>query len=334
MTSSLLLTGDIRGTKTTLALYRAGSRPASPVREQTFQNRRAEGLAQLITTFLEQEKERPAVGCFGIAGPVRDGRVRMTNLDWSIDARDIVRSCGLTRVFLINDLVATAMGAVLQPADELFQINPGRPVPEGTIGVLAPGTGLGEAFVLRQNNRPLPVASEGGHSSFAPRSKEQLELLEFLLKKEQHISVEKVCSGLGIPNIYSFLTTRLEIPKKLQQELAGAVDQTPVLVRAALEALASGDQYHISVQTLHLFIDILAAEAANLALKVMATGGIYIGGGLPPRMLPFFETERFMTVFARGVYEEMLDGIPIRVLLNPKTALIGAAAYAMNQQHS
>ncbi len=334
MTSNLLLAGDIGGTKTTLALYRVGSRPASPVREQTFQNRRAEGLGQLITTFLEQENERIAVGCFGIAGPVRDGRVRMTNLDWRIDARKIEQTCGLDRVFLINDLVATAMGAVLQPTDQLFLINPGRPAPEGTIGVLAPGTGLGETFILRQNSRLLPVASEGGHSSFAPRNQEQLELLDFLLNKEPHISVEKVCSGLGIPNIYSFLVTRIEVPKQLQEELAGAVDQTPILVQSALEALAKGDRHHICVQTLQLFIDILAAEAANLALKVMATGGIYIGGGLPPRMLPFFETKRFMTFFARGVYREMLGGIPIRILLNPKTALTGAAAYAMNQQHS
>ena len=331
MTSSLLLAGDIGGTKTTLALYRAENRSGQPIREQTFQNHRATGLADLITTFLEQEKELPAVGCFGVAGPVRDGRVKMTNLDWVIDARQIARACGLRHVILINDLVATAVGAVLLPENELYSVNPGRPRAEGTIGVLAPGTGLGEAFVLRREDQSIPVASEGGHASFAPRNPKELELLEFLLTRQQHISVEKVCSGLGIPNIYSFLTTRLEIPKKLQPELAGVADPTPILVQAALTALADGNHHHICVQTMYLFVDILAAETANLALKVMATGGIYIGGGLPPRMLPFFESERFMTIMARGVYREMLGTIPVHILLNPKTALIGAAAYGMDQ---
>lgn len=333
-TTNLLLAGDIGGTKTTLALYRAENWPAPPVRMQTFQNHRATGPGRLITAFLEQEQTMPSLGCFGVAGPVRDGRVRMTNLDWRIDARDLARSCGLEQVVLINDLVATAMGAVLLPENELSPINPGRPRAEGTIGVVAPGTGLGEAFVLRQDNQFLPVASEGGHSDFAPRNQEQLELLEFLLKREQHVSVEKVCSGLGIPNIYRFLSTRLEIPEKLRQEVAGAADPTPILVQAALTALAGGNPHHICVQTLQLFVDILAAETANLALKVMATGGMYIGGGLPPRMLPFFEPKRFMHTFSRGVYREMLAEIPVHILLNPKTALLGAAAFGMDRQHS
>ncbi|MCF6187906.1 MAG: glucokinase [Desulfobulbaceae bacterium] len=330
-TTKLLLAGDIGGTKTTLALYRAESRPASPVREQTFQNRQASGLAQLITTFLGQEKELPAVGCFGVAGPVRDGRVKMTNLDWRIDELEIARTCGLERAILINDLVATAVGAVLLPRDELFPINQGKPRDEGTISVLAPGTGLGEAFVLQQDSRSIPVASEGGHASFAPRNKDQLELLAFLLQKEQHVSVEKVCSGLGIPNIYAFLTTRIQPPEGLQQKVAVATDPTPILVQTALKALEDGDLHHICVKTLHLFVDILAAETANLTLKVMATGGVFLGGGLPPRILPFFEPERFMTVFARGVYQKMLAEIPVHILLNPKTALIGAAASGMNR---
>lgn len=330
-TDTLLLAGDIGGTKTTLALYTTKNMPSAPVREQTFTNRRATGLAPLITTFLKESNEFPAIGCFGVAGPVRDNQVQMTNLDWHIDALELAQSCGLDRVTLINDLVATTMGAVLLPQDELYPLNPAQPRADGTIGVLAPGTGLGEAFLLRQSNRFLPVASEGGHASFAPRNKEQIDLLDFLIKKEQHISVEKVCSGLGIPTLYDFLTTRLKQPERLQQELAVTVDQTPILVNSALEALAAGDQQHICVRTLQLFVDILAAETANLALKVMATGGMYIGGGIPPRILPFFTSERFMAIFARGVYQKMLAEIPIHILLNPKTALIGAAAYGMDQ---
>jgi len=255
----------------------------------------------------------------------------MTNLDWLIDGRELEHKCGLDQVFLINDLVATAMGSVLLPDEGLNAINIGHQRPEGTIGVLAPGTGLGEAFILRQHKQLFPVASEGGHASFAPRNRQQLELLDFLLQKEQHISVEKVCSGLGLPNIYAFLATRMEQPRDLQQKLAQAADQTPILVNTALKAHSAGDQHHICVHTLQLFIDILAAEAANLALKVLATGGIYIGGGIPPRILPFFNNKQFMAVFARGVYWEMLGDIPIHIILKPKTALLGAAAYGMEQ---
>jgi len=329
---TLLLAGDIGGTKTTLALYASTTWPAPPIREQTFANSEATGLAELITGFLQKVDESPTLGCFGIAGPIRDNRVQMTNLDWLIDARELEQKCGLDQIFLINDLVATAMGAVLLPDEELNTINIGHPRPEGTIAVLAPGTGLGEAFILRQHKQFFPVASEGGHASFAPRNRKQLELLDFLLQKEQHISVEKVCSGLGLPNIYAFLATRMKQPESLQQKLAESTDQTPILVNTALQALSAGDKHHICVHTLQLFIDILAAEAANLALKVLATGGIYIGGGIPPRILHFFQSEQFMAVFARGVYRKMLGDIPVHIILNPKTALLGAAAYGMNQR--
>lgn len=328
---TLLLAGDIGGTRTRLAVYAMDDWPGPPLRQQTFLNHKATGLPDLVTAFLAEVSRQPSVGCFGIAGPIRGDRIRMTNLDWQIDARHLEKTFGLQQVFLINDLVATAMGAVLLPEQELFTIHAGRPQPNGNIAVLAPGTGLGQAFMLKRKQGFLPVASEGGHSSFAPRNHQQIELLEFLLRKEAHISVEKVCSGLGIPNLYDFLAGRLQQPEPLRRELADASDRTPVLVNAGLKAFAAGDSDHICVQTLRLFTDILAAEAANLALKVLATGGIFLGGGIPPRMLPFFSSERFLEVFARGIYREMLAEIPIHVILNPKAALLGAAAYGFNQ---
>ena len=327
----LLLAGDIGGTKTTLALYDVTSWPAAPICERTFVNRETTGLGPLITQFLQESDKQPTTGCFGVAGPIRDNRVQMTNLDWLLDAKELARASGFSKVFLINDLVTTAMGAGLLPENELTTINSGTLHPEGTIGVLAPGTGLGEAFLLNHNNRRLPVASEGGHASFAPRNREQLDLLDYLLKQENHISVEKVCSGLGLPNIYAFLTTRMEPPELLTRELRQGGDPTPILVNTALKSLAAGKLDHICVQTLQLFVDILAAEAANLALKVLATGGIFIGGGLPPRILPFFQGDRFMNLFARGVYRDMLADIPVHIILNPKTALLGAAAYGIEQ---
>ena len=199
------------------------------------------------------------------------------------------------------------------------------------IGVIAPGTGLGEAFILRKKEFYLTGASEGGHAGFAPRNHQQVALLDFLLQQEEHISVEKVCSGLGLPRLYDFLATRNHPPENLRRELTEANDRTPILVNAGLKALASGDTDHICVQTLQLFVDILAAEAANLALKVLATGGIYFGGGIPPRILPFFTPKHFMNIFAHGVYRQLLADIPVHIILNPKTALIGAASYGMNQ---
>lgn len=329
--NSLLLAGDIGGTKTTLALYKRSRFPGEPIREASFKNSQAKNLTELITTFLGDGKEKPAVACFGVAGPVRDGWVRMTNLKWCIDARNLSQSLDFKKIFLINDLVATAMGTTLLPKNELVTLNAGTVRQNGNIAVLAPGTGLGEAFLLQENKQSIPVASEGGHADFAPRNRKQLELLDFLLGREKHVSVEKVCSGLGIPNLYDFLTTSLGQPAGLEQKLAAEEDRTPLIINTALEANKTGKSDHICVQTLELFIDILAAEAANLALKVLATEGIFIGGGLPPRILPFFKPDQFMAVFARGVYSAMLAKIPIHIILNPKTALLGAAAYGMRQ---
>jgi glucokinase len=331
MNNGLLLAGDIGGTKTTLALYKQSSSPGKPIHEASFKNNQAKNLTELITTFLHDDKEKPAVACFGVAGPVRDGWVRMTNLKWCIDAHELSQSLDFKHVFIVNDLVATAMGATLLPKNELVTINAGKEGQRGNIAVLAPGTGLGEAFLLQENKQSIPVASEGGHADFAPRNRKQLELLDFLLDREKHVSVEKVCSGLGIPNLYDFLTTSLEHPADLEQKLAAVKDRTPIIVNTALEARKAGNMSHICVQTLQLFVDILAAEAANLALKVLATEGIFIGGGIPPRILPFFKPDQFMAVFSRGVYSEMLSEIPIHVILNPKTALLGAAAYGMMQ---
>jgi glucokinase len=331
MNNGLLLAGDIGGTKTTLALYKRDSFPGKPIHEASFKNSQAGGLAELITTFLHGDKEKPAVACFGVAGPVRDGWVRMTNLNWCIDAHQLAQSLKFKKIFLINDLVATAMGATLLPENELVTINAGKEGRGGNIAVLAPGTGLGEAFLLREDNQLVPVASEGGHADFAPRNRQQLELLDFLLAREKHVSVEKVCSGLGIPKLYDFLTASSGHPVDSQQKLYAKEDRTPIIVSTAMEASKASDMSHICVRTLQLFVDILAAEAANLALKVLATDGIFIGGGIPPRILPFFKPDQFMAVFSRGVYSEMLSEIPIHIILNPKTALLGAAAYGMKR---
>lgn len=321
MGNQAVLAGDIGGTKTTLALY---GQTGEVLRETTFKNHKFDSLQSVIRSFLTGLDHQPARACFGIAGPVKGNRVRMTNLDWTIDGRELADHFALEHVLLVNDLVATTAGAVLLPADSLVTINNGRIDPKGTIGVLAPGTGLGQSFAVKVNNRLQPFPSEGGHCSFAPRNQEQIRLLEFMLEKRPHVSVEQVCSGMVIPDLYAFMTMHSPEPEWMAKRRMESDDQTPVIVQAANEALAGGPACEPAVRTVQLFVDILAAEAANLALKVLATGGIYLGGGMPPRILSFFDQERFMHIFCRGVYREMLAGIPVHIIRDTKTALIGA----------
>lgn len=322
-----LLAGDIGGTKTSLALHLAGSWPGPPLAEATYRNAAYDGPTAMISEFLTTNDSRPDHACFGVAGPVRDNRVQLTNLNWFVDGEELRRRFGLKSVSLVNDLVATAMGAVHLPPDQLKTINAGQPASRGAIAILAPGTGLGEAFLVRDQDRLLPCPSEGGHASFAPENARQSALLGFMQRRFKHVSVERVCSGLGLPSLYDFLKTEIDEPPWLAERMGGAGDRTPVIVAAALKALNDQEaSAKLAVETLHLFVDILAAEAANLALKVLATGGVYIGGGIPPRILPLLEPDRFMARFSRGVYREMLGRIPVQVILEPGTALLGAAA--------
>lgn len=324
-----LLAGDIGGTKTTLALYDAEQGPLAPVAEKTVQNETAADPAELIAAFLADREVCPQFACFGVAGPVMDNRVRMTNLDWFLDGDALQQRFGMQSVTLINDLVAAAMGAVQLPPECLFTLNAGRPDREGAIAVIAPGTGLGQAFLVHYRHNVLPFPSEGGHSSFAPVNDLQTRLLHFMLQDRDHVSAEQVCSGIGIPHLYDFLRAEEQEAVRPPASEAGG-DRTKTIVEAALAGIQgdpAGDP--TAVRTLELFATLLASEAANLVLKVLATGGIFLGGGLPPRILPFLRKTSFMHAFCRGVHREMLANVPVHVILEPKTALIGAAAYAL-----
>lgn len=324
-----LLAGDIGGTKTTLALYDVHRGPLAPLAETTVQNESASGLADIIDTFLGEQHIRPDSACFGVAGPVIGNRVRMTNLNWTLDGQVLRQRFRMKSVTLINDLVATAMGAVSLPADRLSTLNAGRPANDGAVAVIAPGTGLGEAFLVRDGGRMLPFPSEGGHCSFAPVNDQQIRLLQFMLRRRKHVSTERVCSGIGIPHLYAFLRSEMQAAQDKASGLQAAGDRTAAIVEAALAAsdnAGSGDR--IAAQAIELFVALLASEAANLVLKVLATGGLFIGGGLTLRILPFLEEQSFMRHFCKGVYRDMLADIPVHVILEPRSALIGAAAYA------
>lgn len=322
-----LLAGDIGATKTTLALYDAALCPGPLLQQHTFQNKLYPSFDDLLCEFLDQGSQPPTSACFGVAGPVMANAVKMTNLNWSIEGELLQERHGFDRVFLINDLVATAMGAMHLSASDLYALNPGISTAGGVMAVLAPGSGLGEAFMVPHKGVYHPYPSEGGHASFAPRNAEQIDLLAFMLKRHPHVSVELVCSGLALPELFAFQATRQTAPAWLLDQLAEASDQTPVIIDAALKATQGARPCDIAVRTLTLFTDILADEAANLALKTLALGGLFLGGGLAPRLLPFLKPGRFMQVFVRGAYQDLLSRIPIHIIRNPLAALLGAAAY-------
>lgn len=326
-----LLAGDIGASKTTLALYDVAAGPLAPMAVTTVTNASAPSLEDIIEGFLLGQPGRPQFACLGVAGPVTDNRVRMTNLNWTLDGQVLQQQFGLERVTLINDLVATAMGTVHLPSDRLHTINQGQPDPVGAVAVIAPGTGLGEAFLIRRHQLIYPYPSEGGHCTFAPTSDQQIRLLRFLAEKQGHVSTEQVCSGRAIPTLYQFLRGEHLSGPEWSPSLPGSgQNPTQAIITEALAALARGDaEDNLAAATLRLFCEILAAEAANLVLKILATGGLFIGGGLPPRILPFLHGPTFMTLFSRGVYEEMLCSVPVHVILEPQTALIGAAAYGV-----
>jgi len=329
MENQLLLAGDIGGTKTILALFSPEKGPLQPLLEVSYPSNAYPGLDTIITDFFSQADVSAATACLGVAGPVRDGRSVITNLPWQPDTRMLQSSHGFSKATLINDLVATGYAIPHLLQSDLFIINEGISTAESAIGIIAPGTGLGEAIFTWEGSRYTPVPSEGGHTDFAPVSETEIDLLTFFNKLYGHVSYDRICSGRGLPGIYDFIKTHyhLKEPDWLTEELATAEDRTPVIVNAALN---EAKQCKICSKTLEIFVSILGSEAGNLSLKGLATGGMFLGGGIPPRILPFLKKETFMKSFtSKGRMSYLLYDIPVKVILNPKAALIGAASFGL-----
>jgi glucokinase len=325
----MILAGDIGGTKTILALFSWGAGAHAPMAESVFPSAGYPSLETIIGEFLAANPAPIEAACFGVAGPVVAGRASVTNLPWVIDAAAIRERMGFGAVHLLNDLEAIAHAVRILEAEDIATLNEGAAVPGGAVGVIAPGTGLGEAFLTWSGARYVAHPSEGGHASFAPNSEGEVELLRYLQAKIGHVSYERVCSGLGLPNIYGYFRDRVferETPA-VAEALAGAADHTPVIVRFALDDAAPCPVCRATVEA---FVGILGAEAGNLALKVLATGGVYIGGGIPPRILGLLRHPRFLAAFReKGRMRDLLSGVPVHVILNPKAALLGAASFAL-----
>ena len=326
----MLLAGDIGGTKTDLAVLSKEKGPRAPLAEATFPSSEYPSLDALVAEFLDRVQLPVDRASFGVAGPVVGGEAVVTNLPWSIKEPRLAAALGLESVRLLNDLEAIAHAVPFLEPDDLHPLNPGEAEPGGAIAVLAPGTGLGEAFLTWDGSRYRPQASEGGHTDFAPTEPLQVALLQSLQKRYGHVSYERIGSGSGLPNIYGFLkeTGQGEEPRWLAQLLADAEDPTPVIVEAALQ----DPPPEICQKTLEIFVSVLGAEAGNLALKVLATGGVYLAGGIPPRILPYLEGGAFLKAFARkGRFQDLLENIPVQVVIYHKAALLGAALHGLEQ---
>ncbi len=328
----MLLAGDIGGTKTNLAIFSSVDTLRTPVREATFPSAQYPSLELLVHDFLSQENSEIQNACFGVAGPVIAGKAKITNLPWVMDETALQQELGIPSVRLLNDLVATASGIPLLQTEDLHTLNAGHPVEHGTLAVIAPGTGLGEAFLTWDGTRYRTSPSEGGHVDFAPTNLFEIELLRYMLTRFDHVSYEQVCSGMGLPHIYGYLRDVVMInePEQLAQQIARLEDPTPLIVRCALDSKVPSAR---CVATLETFTSILGAETGNLVLKVLATGGVYLGGGIPPRILPFLDSERFTHAFRhKGRFSAMLADIPLHIITNSRLALLGAAYHGFTHQ--
>jgi len=320
------LAGDIGGTKTALALFDETQGPHRPVAQRTLPSRDFPSFADLARAYLSDVERMPSRATLGVPGPVIEGHVTGTNLPWDMSEADLARDLGLDQVRLVNDLYALAQAVPALEPDDIVTLNRGNPRSGEAIAVVAPGTGLGAAYLVWNGSRYEPQPSEAGHSDWAPNSALQARLLTHLMDRFSHVSNERVCSGTGLPAVYAFLRDiegHVE-PAGLRARLDTAEDPTPIIVT---EALSGEGAIPICKATLDLFAKILAAVAGNMALTVLSRGGVYLGGGIPPKILPALRQPAFFEAFCRkGRLDYVMREIPLHVIVHPAAGLLGAAA--------
>jgi len=322
----MILAGDIGGTHARLAYFQTQNGHLTVAAEGVFPSREYRGLDEIVGKFVELQDRRPDAACFGVAGPVRNGRVETSNLPWNVEASRLASELQLPSALLINDLEANAWGIASLEEKDLVALNRVKGTPVGNQAVISAGTGLGEAGLYWDGARYDIFACEGGHADFAPRTELEIELLRYLAARFGHVSFERIVSGPGLVNLYHFLrdSHRGEEPKWLTEELAHGD------AAATISGAAMCGKSPLAEQALDLWVSIYGAEAGNLALKLMATGGIYLGGGIAPKLVSKLAGPLFMQAFvSKGRMQALLESIPVRVITNDQIALFGAARYAV-----
>ncbi len=326
----MILAGDVGGTKVHLALYNFERGRLALVRDEKFPAHEFSGVAEVVTKFLADVKssgDGVTAACFGVPGPVpRTGRLKLTNLPWELDSRELAQKLGIEHLFLINDLEANGYGIAELSPEQIFVLSEGDPSAVGHRGLVSAGTGLGEALLAWTGRTYFPLASEGGHSDFAARNETEVELLRYLWKQlDGRVSFERVVSGIGLKNIYAFLRDekKMEEPAWLKERME---NEDP---NAVIGEVGEAGGCELCVQTLDIFASAYGAEAGNLALKILAIGGVYLGGGIAPKLLKTMQKGGFMQAFTdKGRMKHLLETMPVRIILESRAALMGAAAYA------
>lgn len=316
----MILAGDIGGTRTRLAIFEKGQK----LIEKKFFSRNYSGLEKIISEFLKEEKRPIAKACFGVAGAIKQGICKATNLPWVIDSHFLSQNLQIPSVILLNDLEAHAYGVKELPKEQFLLIHPGDAAQRGNQALIAAGTGLGEAGLIWDGHSHRPFACEGGHTDFAPRNELEIELFLYLKKQFEHISYERVVSGPGLFSLYRFLldthreTSSAETKREMEKK-----DPSFVVLEWGVK-----NKDPACTRALDWFISLYGAEAGNLALKFLCLGGLYIGGGIAPLIQDKLKKGPFLSSFLdKGRFAPLLESIPIWVILNEDTALLGAAAY-------
>jgi glucokinase len=321
----MILAGDVGGTKVDLGLYDFTSGKLTPKRDKVFKAKDYPGLEVIVKEFLGGDKVTAA--CFGVPGPVRDGRLRLTNLPWTLDSRELSAALSIDHVFLINDLEANGYGVAELAPEQIYTLSEGDASQIGNRALIAAGTGLGEGLLIWNGRIHIPCPSEGGHTDYAPRNEDEIDLLRFLKEKYNgRVSFERVVAGMGLTSIYEFLreVRGMEEPAWLAEKLAAVGDPNSVITEMALTAKSE-----ICEKALDMFVSAYGAEAGNLALKVLSVGGLYVGGGIAPRIIEKLKDGTFMKAFTdKGRLSQLLIHMPVRIILEPRAAQLGAAAYA------
>jgi len=324
----MLIAGDIGGTKTDLAIYSRESGPHAPLAETEVHSADYASLQAMVREFLAQVKMSVDVASFDVAGPVINGRVKTTNLPWVLDESTLANDLDLKAAHLMNDLEAVARAVPALRAGDMITINKGEPVANGPIAIIAPGTGLGESFLTWDGSEYVAHGSEGGHCDFAPADERQIRLLRYLLPRFGHVGAERVCSGIGVPNIYEFLRDEENIPERAEiaRSIASAKDHTKAIVEAAFDPQHPSE---LCLATVDLLVSILASEAGNLALKVLATGGVYLAGGIALHVVQLLQKPQFVQTFtSKGRFKDLMERMPIHIITT-RAALVGAAAFGL-----